>query len=58
IQLNPLEVTKGNPFEETGDELKGSCHGHVKRIKDQVREERERMYLKMSQKTRFKAVGK
>jgi hypothetical protein len=31
--------------------------GHVKRIKDQVREEREQMYLQMSGRTRDK-VGR
>jgi len=42
---------------EPGCEVKGLGRGHVKRIKDQVREEREQMYLQMSGRTRDK-VGR
>ncbi len=41
---------------ELGCEVKGLGRGHVKRIKDQVREERERPYDKMPEKTRFKVL--
>jgi hypothetical protein len=32
--------------------------GHVKRIKDEVRAEREQMLLEMSQEPRLRVVGK
>jgi hypothetical protein len=37
---------------ELGCEVKGLGRGHVRRIKDQVREERERRYVQRGQKTK------
>jgi len=53
-----LDDVKIKRYFELGCEVKGLGRGHVKRIKDEVREEREQMYLQMSKKTRFKVVGK
>jgi nucleotide sugar dehydrogenase len=46
-----LDDTRIKRYFELGCEVKGLGRGHVKRIKDQVREERERRYVKMSGKT-------
>jgi len=53
-----LDDAKIKRYFELGCEVKGLGRGHVKRIKDRVREEREQMYLEMSQKTRIKVMGK
>ncbi len=53
-----LDDARIKRYFELGCEVKGLGRGHVKRIKDQVREEREQMYFQMSEKTRFKAMGK
>ena len=47
-----LDDAKIKRYFELGCEVKGLGRGHVKRIKDQVREEREQMYLEMSEKKR------
>jgi UDP-N-acetyl-D-glucosamine dehydrogenase len=53
-----LDDARIKRYFELGCEVKGLGRGHVKRIKDQVREERERMYLQMSKKPRFKELRK
>ncbi|NIO21759.1 MAG: GDP-mannose dehydrogenase [Candidatus Aenigmarchaeota archaeon] len=53
-----LDDAKIKRYFELGCEVKGLGRGHVKRIKDRVREEREQIYLEMSKKTRFKVIGK
>jgi hypothetical protein len=53
-----LDDVKIKRYFELGCEVKGLGRGHVKRIKDEVREEREQRYQQMSEKTRFKVVGK
>ena len=46
-----LDDARIKRYFELGCEVKGLGRGHVKRIKDRVREERERMYLQRSRKT-------
>ena len=41
---------------ELGCEVKGLGRGHVKRIKDEVREEREHMYLQMNKKAHVRGA--
>jgi nucleotide sugar dehydrogenase len=53
-----LDDARIKRYFELGCEVKGLGRGHVKRIKDQVREEREQKYLKVSKKARFKVVAK
>lgn len=53
--LNDARIKR---YFELGCEVKGLGRGHVKRIKDQVREEREQMYLGMGRKARLKAAEK
>jgi nucleotide sugar dehydrogenase len=50
-----LDDAKIKRYFELGCEVKGLGRGHVKRIKDQVREEREKLLLQMSR--RAKAQG-
>jgi len=52
-----LDDIKIKRYFELGCEVKGLGRGHVKRIKDQVREEREQMYLQMRNKARAKLMG-
>jgi hypothetical protein len=42
---------------ELGCEVKGLGRGHVRRIKDQVRKEREENYLRMTDQPRLKVMG-
>ena len=51
-----LDDARIKRYFELGCEVKGLGRGHVKRIKDQVWEEREQMYFQMSKKTRFRAM--
>ncbi len=53
-----LDDAKIKRYFELGCEVKGLGRGHVKRIKDQVRAEREEMLLRMSGETKVKLVGK
>ena len=53
-----LDDAKIKRYFELGCEVKGLGRGHVKRIKDQVQEEREEMYLQMSEKARLKVIAK
>ncbi|KPJ69826.1 GDP-mannose dehydrogenase [candidate division WOR-1 bacterium DG_54_3] len=53
-----LDDLKIRRYFELGCEVKGLGRGHVKRIKDQVKEERERRYLEMAGKTRLRAMGR
>jgi nucleotide sugar dehydrogenase len=53
-----LDDRKIKRYFELGCEVKGMGRGHVKRIKDQVREEREQRYLEMADKMRLGVVGR
>jgi nucleotide sugar dehydrogenase len=53
-----LDDARIKRYFELGCEVKGLGRGHVKRIKDEVREEREHRYQQMMQKTRLKVVKK
>jgi UDP-N-acetyl-D-mannosaminuronate dehydrogenase len=53
-----LDDARIKRYFELGCEVKGLGRGHVKRIKDKVREEREQKYLQMSKKPGFKVVEK
>jgi len=54
-----LEDAKIKRYFELGCEVKGLGRGHVKRIKDQVREEKEQMLsMNSAQRLRLKARGK
>jgi nucleotide sugar dehydrogenase len=53
-----LDDARIKRYFELGCEVKGLGRGHVKRIKDEVREEREHRYHQMIQKTRLKVVKK
>jgi nucleotide sugar dehydrogenase len=53
-----LDNVRIKRYFELGCEVKGLGRGHVKRIKDQVREEREHMFVEMSEKIRFRGRGK
>jgi hypothetical protein len=53
-----LDDAKIKRYFELGCEVKGLGRGHVKRIKDQVREEREQMLLAMGEERRLRAVEK
>jgi UDP-N-acetyl-D-glucosamine dehydrogenase len=52
-----LDDARIKRYFELGCEVKGLGRGHVKTIKDQVREERERIYLQMSKKTHVRVRG-
>ncbi len=52
-----LDDVKIKRYFELGCEVKGLGRGHVKRIKDEVREEREQMYLQMNKKTHVRVRG-
>jgi UDP-N-acetyl-D-glucosamine dehydrogenase len=51
-----LDDRKIKRYFELGCEVKGLGRGHVKRIKDRVREEREQMYLQRGRKAGLKVV--
>jgi nucleotide sugar dehydrogenase len=53
-----LDDRKIKRYFELGCEVKGLGRGHVKRIKDQVRAEKEERLLAMSAETRLRVVGK
>ena len=53
-----LDDDKIKRYFELGCEVKGLGRGHVKRIKDQVRAEKEERLLAMSAETRLRVVGK
>ena len=53
-----LDDVKIKRYFELGCEVKGLGRGHVKRVKDQVGEEKEQMYLQMSEKSRSEVMGK
>ncbi len=52
-----LDDVKIKRYFELGCEVKGLGRGHVKRIKDEVREEREQMYLQMSREAHARVRG-
>ena len=52
-----LDDAKIKRYFELGCEVKGLGRGHVKRIKDQVRMEREERLLAMSRESRVRLVG-
>ena len=52
--LNDAKIKR---YFELGCEVKGLGRGHVKRIKDEVREEREQMYLQMNKKAHVRVRG-
>lgn len=53
-----LDDAKIKRYFELGCEVKGLGRGHVKRIKDHVRDEREQMLLAMGEGRRLRVVGK
>jgi nucleotide sugar dehydrogenase len=53
-----LDDAKIKRYFELGCEVKGLGRGHVKRIKDQVRAEKEAMLVAMADRPKLKAVGK
>jgi UDP-N-acetyl-D-mannosaminuronate dehydrogenase len=53
-----LDDARIKHYFELGCEVKGLGRGHVKRIKDQVRAEKEAMLVAMADRPKLKAVGK
>jgi nucleotide sugar dehydrogenase len=53
-----LDDAKIKRYFELGCEVKGLGRGHVKRIKDQVKAEKEAMLVAMAERPKLKAVGK